>query len=101
MKLEFPNKFNTMADLEHELTDLKGEPVTMLKDQSNEAKEKYKINNKSILVFLKKHPNYPNNKCLDDMPQRKVEPLFECNGMCGINDLSPRSQTELELNFEL
>ena len=99
MRNEFPEKFDVMADLEHELTDLKGEPITMLKDQSNEAKEKIKLDAKSHLVFLKKHPNYPNNKCLDDMPLRKVEPLFECNGMCGINDLSPRSQTELELNF--
>jgi PP-loop superfamily ATP-utilizing enzyme len=99
MKRDFPDKFDVMADLEHELTDLKGEPITMLKDQSNEAKEKIKLDPKSHLVFLKKHPNYPNNKCLDDMADRKVEPLFECNGMCGINDLSPRSQTELELNF--
>ena len=28
-----------MSDLEHELTELRGSPVTMLKDQSNEAKE--------------------------------------------------------------
>ncbi len=30
-------KFNTMADMEHELTDLRGEPVTMLKDQSKKV----------------------------------------------------------------
>ncbi len=101
MKKDFPDKFDIMADMEHELTDLKGEPVTMLKDQSNIAKESMKVDSKSHLVFLKKHIDYPNNKCLDDMPIRKVEPLFECNGMCGINDLVPRSQTELELNWEL
>lgn len=101
MKKDFPDKFDIMADMEHELTDLKGEPVTMLKDQSNIAKESMKVDAKSHLVFLKKHIDYPNNKCLDDMPIRKVEPLFECNGMCGINDLVPRSQTELELNWEL
>jgi 3'-phosphoadenosine 5'-phosphosulfate sulfotransferase (PAPS reductase)/FAD synthetase len=100
MKIEFPEKFNVMADLEHELTELKGEPVTMLKDQSNEAKDKMNTDVKSILVFLKHNPKYPNNKCLDDMPIRKVEPLFECNGMCGINDLSERNQTELDLNFD-
>jgi hypothetical protein len=100
MKVDFPDKFNVMADLEHELTELKGEPVTMLKDQSNEAKERMKTDVKGILVFLKHNPKYPNNKCLDDMPIRKVEPLFECNGMCGINDLSERNQTELDLNFE-
>jgi len=99
MKRDFPDKFDVMADLEHELTELKGEPVTMLKDQSNEAEQKKKTDPKSHLVFLKKHPAYPNNKSIDDMPPRKVEPLFECNGMCGINDLIPRSQTELELNI--
>lgn len=99
MQKEFPDKFKVMANLEHELTDLKGEPVAMLKDQSNEAKEKYKKNKKDILVFLIKHPDYPNNKCLDDMPLRKVEPLFECNGMCGINDLVDRNKTEKEIAF--
>ena len=100
MRDEFPDKFDVMADMEHELTELKGEPVTMLKDQSNEAKVKMKIDPKAHLVFLKKHPLYPDNKCLEDMPLRKVEPLFECNGMCGVNDLSPRSQTENEIAFE-
>ena len=99
MKNEFPDKFDVMADLEHELTELKGEPITMLKDQSNDAKEKMKSDVKSHLVFLKFNTKYPNNKCLDDMPLRKVEPLFECNGMCGINDLSERSKTEMDLNF--
>jgi hypothetical protein len=101
MKFEFIDKFNIMADFEHELSELKGEPVTMLKDQSNEAKEKMKVDAKSCLVFLKFNPKYPNNKCLDDMPLRKVEPLFECNGMCGINDLSMRNETEKEINFNI
>jgi len=99
MQRDFPDKFDVMADLEHELTELKGEPITMLKDQSNEAKENMKLDSKSHLVFLKHNPEYPNNKSLIDMPDREVKPLFECNGMCGINDLIPRSQTELELNF--
>jgi hypothetical protein len=34
------------------------------------------------------------------MSSRKVEPLFECNGMCGINDMSERIQTEKEINYE-
>ena len=100
IKNEFPDKFETMAELEHELTELKGEPVTMLKDQSNESKENMKTDPKIHLVFLKFNPKYPNNKCLADMKLQEVKPLFECNGMCGINDLSERSQTELELNFE-
>lgn len=94
MKVDFPEKFDKMAEIEHELTDEKGEPVTMLKDQSNEAKQ-----SGNVLVFLKKHPNYPELKCLDDMNGRPVEPLFECNGFCSTNDLNPRSETEGQINF--
>lgn len=100
MKMDFPNKFDDMADMEHELTDLKGEPVTMLKDQSNEAKEKAKTDRSLSLVFLKKHPSYPDIKCIDDMPECKVEPLMECNGFCGINELLPKSETEKQINFQ-
>ena len=95
MKRDFPEKFDKMAAMEHRLTILKGQPVTMLKDQSNLAKESGKT-----LVFLKKHPDYPDLKCIDDMDERKVEPLFECNGFCGINDLTDRSKTENEINYE-
>jgi hypothetical protein len=100
MKRDFPDKFDDMADMEHELTDLKGEPVTMLKDQSNEAKEKAKVDRSLSLVFLKKHPSYPDIKCIDDMPECKVEPLMECNGFCGINELLPKSETEKQINFQ-
>ena len=34
------------------------------------------------------------------MRECKVEPLFECNGMCGINDLSERSETESQINYD-
>lgn len=93
---DFPDKFDVMAALEHELTDLKGEPVTMLKDQSNESKTKDK---KEQLLFLKKHKDYPNVLCLADKPIREVKPLFECNGFCGVNDLVERSSTEKEINY--
>ena len=66
-------KFNRMAKIEHELTDLKGEPVTILKDQSDGGG----------LVFLLPHPNYPKMKDLSMMNGRPVEPLMECNGFCG------------------
>lgn len=95
MRREFPDKFEKMALLEHELTDAKGQPVTMLKDQSNHAME---TGNK--LVFLKKHPSYPDLKCIDDMPERKVQPLMECNGFCGVNDLNPKNETTYQLNFD-
>jgi 3'-phosphoadenosine 5'-phosphosulfate sulfotransferase (PAPS reductase)/FAD synthetase len=102
MKKEFPEKFNKMADIEHELTNIKGEPVTMLKDQSNETKKNVletDIKWKN-LVFLKKHPKYPELKCLDDMKEREVKPLFECNGFCGINELTEKSETENEINYQ-
>lgn len=95
IKREYPDKFNAMASMEHELTNRKGKPVTMLKDQSNDAK-----NSDNWQVFLKKHPDYPNLKCIDDMRECKVEPLFECNGFCGLNDLEPRIETEKQINFE-
>jgi hypothetical protein len=100
MEVFSPQKYNEMADEEHLLSDLKGHPVTMLKDQSNLAKEKAKTEKYSNLVFLKPHPDYPENKCLADMPKVKIEPLMECNGFCGTNDLNPRTSTEQEINFE-
>jgi len=94
LRRDFPAKFEVMADMEHELTDAKGRPVCMLRDQSKAAKE-----SGNELVFLRKHPDYPNLKSIDEMPECKVEPLFECNGFCGVNDLSERNKTENDINF--
>lgn len=90
MKRDFPEKFNTMAEMEHELTDLKGKPITMLKDQSKGGG----------LVFLKPHIDYPEMKDISMMKGREPKPLFDCNGMCGINDLDKRSETEQEINYQ-
>ena len=68
-----PDKFDAMAKVEHELTDLKGEPVTICKDQSKGGG----------LVFLKPHPKYPNMKDISMMKGRQPESLMECNGFCG------------------
>lgn len=94
MKRDFPPKFESMAKMEHHLTDLKGEPVTMLKDQSKEGKA-----SNCNLVFLLPHADYPDVKDISMMKGREPEPLFECNGMCSVNDLEPRSETEKDLNF--
>ena len=67
-------KFNKMAKVEHDLTDAKGKPVTMLKDQSKNGG----------LVFLLPHPEYPEMKDISMMKGREVEPLMECNGFCSI-----------------
>lgn len=96
MKRDFPKKFDKMADIEHELTDKKGSPVTMLKNQGKAAKE-----SGNVLVFLKKHPDYPEFKCIDDMKQMDVKPLMECNGFCGTNDLNPVNETQKEINFQM
>ena len=95
---EYPEKFEAMAQLEHELTELKGEPVTMLKDQSNEAKAAKEHDGKAALVFLKKHPDYP-NKCLVDMSKQEVAPLKDCNGFCGIDEMNAKNETYQQLNF--
>lgn len=81
MREDFPEKFEKMAKVEHELTNLKGQPVTCLKDQSSNAKD-----SGDFQVFLLPHPDYPNHKDLSMMKGRKVEPLIECNGFCGVQD---------------
>lgn len=94
MRDEYPEKFDKMAEVEHDLTDIKGKPVTMLKDQSADAKA-----NGSNQVFLKPHPDYPTLKDLSMMKGREVKPLMDCNGFCGVNDLEERSPTEQEINM--
>ena len=76
---EYPDKFEKMAKVEHDLTNLKGKPVTCLKDQSKVAKATGRTN-----VFLKNHPDYPEYKSINDMKGRPVENLMDCNGFCGI-----------------
>lgn len=99
----FPKKFDAMAKVEHDLTNLKGEPVTMLKDQSKEAKALVaKTGNKSLqLVFLKPHPDYPEIKDISMMKGREPKPLMDCNGFgCGVDDLMPVNPTYEEINFK-
>lgn len=95
MKRDFPDKFEAMAKIEHDLTDLKGSPTTMLKDQSKAA-----IESGIKLVFLKKHSEYPEYKCIDEMPQMEVKPLQECNGFCNTNMYDVKNPTMMEINFE-
>lgn len=78
IKNEFPDKFDKMAAVEHELTEMAGKPVTCLKDQSAAAKA-----SGMFQVFLKPHPDYP-NKSIDDMKGHIPENMMECNGFCGV-----------------
>lgn len=91
MERDIPKNFDRMADIEHELTYMKGEPVTMLKDQSKGGG----------LVFLKPHPDYPHIKDISMMKGREPKPLMECNGLaCGVTDLDERNPTENEINYQ-
>ncbi len=89
IKRDMPDLYEKMSKVESELTELKGEPVTMLKDQSKLAKKKVSDtgNKKANLVFLKPNKSYPDHKSIDDMTGREPEPLVDCNGFCGVNDL--------------
>lgn len=102
MEVEFPDKFDKMAEMEHKLTDLRGEPVTMLKDQSNDSLALVKSTGDKWrgLVFLKPHPDWPTVKCLADMPKREVKPLADCNGFCGMDYFTEKNPTKDEINFD-
>lgn len=89
-----PSAFNEMAMLEHEITTMKGEPVTINKDQSGKEKG-FKP------VFLLPNPGYPEVRDLSMMKGREPKPLVDCNGFCGINDLSEPNETENEINRQM
>lgn len=88
MRKEKESVFYKMAKMEHELTNLKGQPVTMLRDQSKGGG----------LVFLLPHSDYPEIKDISMMKGREPKPLMECNGFCGTNDLI-KNETVEEINF--
>jgi 3'-phosphoadenosine 5'-phosphosulfate sulfotransferase (PAPS reductase)/FAD synthetase len=88
MKREHPDKFDAMALMEHELTNKKGAPVTMLKDQAKGGG----------LIFLKPHPDYPEIIDISKKKGREPKPLFECNGFCGTNDGQKQNPTNSEIN---
>lgn len=80
MQQNQPEKFEKMAVREHDITDLKGTPVTICKDQSKGGG----------LVFLKPHPKYPDMKDISMMKGRPPEMLIECNGFCSIDKNTDR-----------
>lgn len=93
-----PDKFEAMANMEHELTEAKGQQVTMLKDQAkptikrkpNETEEETRLRKQSMLdalLFLKPHPDYPQNTHIGQKKGREPKPLVDCMGFCGIDDL--------------
>lgn len=82
-----------MANIEHKISALKGQPTTILK---------YRKNNANELMFLKPCPQFPNIKDLSFYENEimEVEILGDCNGFCGIDDLTPpKNQEQLNLAF--
>ncbi len=88
-KKKMPNETHEMAMLEHELTNLKGEPVTMLR---------VTIGGVKYPLFLQPHPNYPDLPKFDKQKGRPPKPLFECNGHCSVND-GLKNETQSEINY--
>ena len=91
---EYPEKFEAMAKMEHELTNSKLSPVTICKDQSKRCDDTAELfedfvrgNYKVQHVFLLPHPDYPDIPCLYQMEGREPEGLTECNGFCGIDQI--------------
>ena len=77
---EFPEKYEKMANLEHELSEAKGTPVTICYD---EIGGKARIRRK---LFLKHNPNMPGVPDISIKKGGKVEPLTECNGFCSTDE---------------
>lgn len=83
-----PVIFDAMAEREHRYTNIKGKPVTMLKDQSKAAKE-----SGTERVFLRAHPDYPDHKSLGNFKPVPVKSLVDCSGFCGTYDLDDDNPT--------
>lgn len=74
----FPHKFEYMANVEHEISKLKGSPVTICKDQRK--------NKKGNRLFLKHNPAFPEIEDISVIKGRKPLTPFECNGFCSTTD---------------
>ena len=85
-----------MAKVEHELTAMKGKPVTMLRESAKKSNEGVRFP-----IFLKYNPDYPEIKTLNDVKGREPKSMVDCNGFCGINDLTSKNELEEnEINYE-
>jgi len=92
IRKEEPFKYNRMAQLEHDLSELKGEPVVICHNQAKDrvitkwdkSKKTGKSYSKSKL-FLRFNPMFPEIPTADTVKGRH-ESVFECNGFCGIDE---------------
>lgn len=74
----YPKKFEYMANIEHEISVSKGEPVTICKDQRKATK--------GDRLFLKHCPDFPEVRTIDEIKGRQPVTPFECNGLCSTMD---------------
>lgn len=74
----YPHKYEYMAQIEHNLSKLKGQPVAICKDQRK--------GKNGALLFLKHNPDFPDIATIDDIKGRRPVGYFECNGFCGTKE---------------
>lgn len=78
IKAIYPHKYEYMANMEHELSKAKGEPVTIAKDQ--------RVGKFGKRLFLKHNPDFPEIETIDVIEGKLPIIVNECNGICGLND---------------
>lgn len=88
MKLVYPLKYDNMANLEHEITDIRYEKfkkegrledfevVTICKSQAKATK--------GDRLYLKHNPKYPHIKTIDSVNGRQPVTVFECGINCNL-----------------
>jgi len=93
IKADFPEKFEYMANMEHKLSKIKGEPVVICHDQRKDrvitkwdySKRTDEPTKKSKL-FLKYNEEFPEIPTIDIISGKHTSIIeeFECNGFCGL-----------------
>jgi hypothetical protein len=75
----YPKKFDYMANIEHEISRDKGEPVTICRDQRKATR--------GNRLFLKPCADFPNVGTIDEIKGRRPLTPFECNGFCSTEEV--------------
>jgi len=93
IKEDFPEKYEAMATMEHELSRAKGRPVVICQDQRGErAITKWDISKRTgqpttkSKLFLKHNDDFPEVPTIDVIKgkHKAIIDSFECNGFCGL-----------------
>lgn len=78
LKEIFPKKYFYMAKIEHELSKVKGEPVTICKDQRETTKGRR--------LFLVPCEQFPEVGTILEIHGKQPQAPMECNGLCSLED---------------